>query len=86
MTQTSGRLFDEMAKMMTNAAGAAQGLKSEVESVMRGQAEKLVADMDLVSREEFDAIKAMAQLAREENEQLKDRLAVLEARFDEAGR
>ena len=81
MTQTTGRIFDDLAKMMTNAAGAAQGLRGEVENVVRGQAEKLLNDMDVVSREEFDAVKTMAQLAREENEALKARIEALEARL-----
>ena len=83
MTQTTGRIFDELAKMMTNAAGAAQGLRGEVENVIRAQAERLIADMDLVAREEFDAVKLMAQKAREENEALKQQLAELAARLDE---
>ena len=81
MTQTTGRIFDDLAKVMTNAAGAAQGLRNEVESVIRSQAERLLSDMDLVSREEFDAVKTMARLAREENETLKERIAALEARL-----
>ena len=83
MTQTTGRIFDELAKMMTNAAGAAQGLRGEVENVIRAQAERLIADMDLVAREEFDAVKLMAQKAREENDALKQQLAELAARLDE---
>ncbi len=84
MTQTTGRIFDDLAKIMSNAAGAAQGLRGEIESVIRAQAERLLGDMDLVSREEFDAVKAMAQLAREENEALKARIEALEARLDAA--
>ena len=82
MTQTTGRIFDDLAKLMSNAAGAAQGLRSEFETLMRGQAERLIHDMDLVSREEFDAVKTMAQLAREENEALKARIEALEKRLD----
>ncbi len=82
MTQTTGRLFDELAKIMTSAAGAAQGLRGEVENVIRAQAERLLADMDLVSREEFEAVKLMAQKAREENEALKQKLAELSSRLE----
>ncbi len=79
MTQTTGRLFDEMAKVMTDAAGVAQGVRREVETVMRSQAERMLQDLDVVSREEFEAVKAMAQKARAENEALKARLDALEA-------
>ncbi|MCB1490290.1 MAG: accessory factor UbiK family protein [Rhodobiaceae bacterium] len=79
MTQTTGRLFDEMAKVMTDAAGVAQGVRREVETVMRTQAERLLQELDVVSREEFEAVKAMAVKAREENEALKKRLDAFEA-------
>ena len=79
MTQTTGRLFDEFAKMMTDAAGAAQGMRNEVENVMRSQAERVLRDFDVVQREEFEAVKAMAVKAREENEALEARIAALEA-------
>ena len=78
MTQTSNRFFDEMAKLMTDAAGAAQGMRQEFETVMRAQADRVLADMDVVRREEFEAVKAMAEKAREENERLAKRLAQLE--------
>ena len=78
MTQTTGRLFDDIAKVMTNAAGAAQGFRRDVETVVRSQAEKLLREMDVVQREEFEAVKAMAQKAREENERLAQRIAELE--------
>lgn len=78
MTQTSSRLFDELAKLMTDAAGAAKGVRSEVEGVMRAQAEKILNELDVVSREEFEAVKAMAQKAREENDALAARVAALE--------
>ena len=81
MTQTSNRLLDEMAKLMTDAAGAAQGLRQEAENLMRAQGEKILANMDIVKREEFDAVKDMARLAREENEALKTRIAALEAKL-----
>jgi BMFP domain-containing protein YqiC len=79
MTQTQNRVLDEIAKLFTNAAGAAQGVRQEVETVIRSQAERLVADLDLVPREEFEVVRAMASLAREENEALKFRVAALEA-------
>ncbi len=79
MTQTSNRLFDELAKVMTDAAGAAQSLKSEVETVMRAQGEKILREMDVVSREEFDAVRAMAEKARRENDELRARIEKLEA-------
>lgn len=81
MTQTSNRLLDEFAKLMTDAAGAAQGVKREVETVMRAQGEKVLRGMDVVSREEFEAVRAMAEKARAENEKLAARIAVLEARL-----
>ena len=81
MTQTSNRFFDEIGRLMNDAAGAAQGVKREVDTVMRSQAERILRDLDLVKREEFDAVKDMARLAREENEALKTRIAALEAKF-----
>ncbi|OQW56037.1 MAG: hypothetical protein A4S14_10865 [Proteobacteria bacterium SG_bin9] len=81
MTQTSNRFFDEIGRLMNDAAGAAQGMKREVDSVMRTQAEKMLRDLDVVQREEFEAVKEMARLAREENEALKSRIAALEAKL-----
>ena len=81
MTQTSGRFFDELGKLLTDAVGAADGVRQEVEGVVRGQAERLLNELDVVQREEFDAVKAMAQKAREENERLKVRIAVLESKL-----
>jgi BMFP domain-containing protein YqiC len=79
MTQTTGRFFDELGKLITDAAGAADGVRKEIESVVRSQAERVLRDLDVVQREEFEAVKAMAQKAREENERLKERIAALEA-------
>jgi BMFP domain-containing protein YqiC len=79
MTQTSGRFFDEIGKLITDAAGAADGVRKEVETIVRAQAERILRDLDIVQREEFEAVKAMAQKAREENESLKARVAELEA-------
>lgn len=81
MTQTNNRLLDELAKMMTDAMGAAQGARREVETVLRAQAERVAHEMNLVSREDFEAVKAMAQKAREENERLEARIVALEARI-----
>src|SRR6478752_5908754 len=79
MTQTTGKFFDELGKLITDAAGAAQGVRKEIESVVRAQAENILRELDIVQREEFEAVKAMAQKARQENEQLKQRVAELEA-------
>jgi BMFP domain-containing protein YqiC len=81
MTQTSNRFFDEIGRLMNDAAGAAQGVKREVDTVVRNQAEKILRDLDIVKREEFEAVKEMARLAREENEALKARIAALEAKL-----
>jgi BMFP domain-containing protein YqiC len=79
MTQTTGRFFDELGKLITDAAGAADGVRKEIESVVRAQAERVLRDLDVVQREEFEAVKTMAQKAREENDILKQRIAALEA-------
>ena len=79
MTQTSNLILDELARMMTDAAGAAQGVKREVETLMRSQGERFMREMDVVSREEFEAVKAMAEKARSENDALAVRVAALEA-------
>jgi BMFP domain-containing protein YqiC len=79
--QTDNRILDSMARFFTNAAGAAQAFKSEMETMMKSRLERLVSDLDLVPREEFDAVKAMAAKARAENEKLARRLAELEARI-----
>jgi BMFP domain-containing protein YqiC len=81
MTQTTNRFFDEIGRLMNDAAGAAQGMKREVDSVMRHQAERILRDLDIVKREDFEAVKDMARLAREENEALKARIAALEAKL-----
>jgi|GEM_PF-510830 len=81
MTQTSNRFFDEIGRLMNDAAGAAQGVKREVDTLVRNQAERILRDLDLVKREEFDVVRDMARLAREENEALKARIAALEARL-----
>jgi BMFP domain-containing protein YqiC len=80
MAQTTGRLYDEFAKLVNDATGVATGMRREVETVMRTQAERILRELDVVQREEFEAVKEMARLAREENEVLKARLAALEAK------
>ncbi|HQY44194.1 MAG TPA: accessory factor UbiK family protein [Paracoccaceae bacterium] len=74
------KFFDDMSKLMTNAMGVAQGAKTEAETAMKGWIDRWMADRDFVTREEFDAVRAMAQKAREENEALKARLDALEAK------
>ncbi len=80
MTQSSNRILDDFAKLMTDAAGVAQGMRREAETAVRAQLERLMSDMDMVQREEFEAVKEMAVLAREENERLKERIEALEAK------
>ena len=78
--QGRNRILDDLSQLMTNAAGVAQGVRDEAETVVRQRMERLLADMNLVTREEFDAVRDMAQKAREENEALAARIAALEAR------
>ena len=85
MTQTSNRVLDEFAKLMTDAAGVAQGVRREVETAIRSQAERFLGEMDIVQREEFEAVRDMAARAREENEALRRRIEELEARLSPAG-
>ena len=78
--QTRSRIFDDISQLMTNAMGVAQGARDEAETAMKGLIDRWLADRDFVTREEFDAVRAMAQKAREENEALKARLEALEAK------
>ena len=78
--QTRNKIFDDFAQLMSNAMGVAQGAKIEAETAMKGMVDRWLADRNLVTREEFDAVRAMAQKAREENEALKARIAALEGR------
>jgi BMFP domain-containing protein YqiC len=80
MTQTSNRFFDEMARLMNDAAGVAQGVRKEFDTLFRSQAERILRELDVVPREEFEAVKEMARLAREENEALKARVEKLESK------
>jgi len=77
--QTSSRIFDEMARLMNDAAGVAQGVRREFDTLFKTQAERVLRDLDVITREEFEAVKEMARIAREENEALKARIAALEA-------
>ena len=79
MTQTTNRFLDELSKLLTDAAGAAQGMRREVETLMKAQGERILRDMDVVQREEFEAVKEMAAKARDENEQLRARVSELES-------
>jgi BMFP domain-containing protein YqiC len=81
MASTSNRLLDEFARLVTDATGAAQGVRREVETVVKGQIERLLKDMDVATREDVDVLRDMVVAAREENEQLTLRLAALEARL-----
>src|SRR5687767_7041728 len=83
MTQTSNRFFDEMARLVNDATGAAQGVKREIDTVIKHQAEKFLNEMDIVKREEFEAVKEMARIAREENDALKARIEALEAKLSQ---
>ena len=85
MTQTSNRFFDEAARLMNDAAGVAQGVRREFDTLFRTQAERILNELDVVRREEFEAVKEMARLAREENEALKARVAALEAKLGQGG-
>jgi len=77
--QPGNKIFDDLSKLMTNAMGVAQGAKTEAETAMKSMMDRWLADRDFVTREEFDAVRGMAQKAREENEALKARLDALEA-------
>lgn len=79
MTQGANPILDNLSRLMTDAAGVATGMRREAEGVMRSQLERLVRDMDVVTREEFEAVREMAVRAREENEILKARLDAFEA-------
>jgi BMFP domain-containing protein YqiC len=80
MTQTSNRFFDEMARLMNDAAGVAQGVRREFDTLFRTQIERILREFNVVQREEFEAVKEMARLAREENEELKSRIEMLEGK------
>ncbi len=77
--QTKGRIFDDISQLMTNAMGVAQGARTEAETAMKGMLDRWLAERNLVTRDEFDAVRAMAQKAREENDTLRARIEALEA-------
>ena len=83
--QTRNKMLDDLAQLMSNAMGVAQGAKVEAETAFKSLVDRWVADRNLVTREEFDAVRAMAQKAREENESLKARIAALEAGGADSG-
>jgi BMFP domain-containing protein YqiC len=78
--QTRNKILDDISQLMTNAMGVAQGAKGEAETAMQSLMDRWLADRNFVTREEFDAVQAMAQKAREENEALSARLAALEGK------
>lgn len=77
--QTRNKILDDISQLMTNAMGVAQGAKDEAETAMKSMLDRWIADRDFVTREEFDAVRAMAQKAREENDALAARISALEA-------
>jgi BMFP domain-containing protein YqiC len=81
MVEPRGRILDDLARLVTDAAGVAQGVRREAETLARAQLDRLIATMDLVSREEFEAVRDMAALARDENEALQKRITALEAKL-----
>ncbi|MEZ5921266.1 MAG: accessory factor UbiK family protein [Parvularculaceae bacterium] len=81
--QTQSPIFDEIAKMMSDAAGAVDGVRREAETVARSQLQRLLADMELVGREEFEAVKEIAIKARAENERLSVRVDELEQKLEQ---
>ncbi|MBS9717179.1 accessory factor UbiK family protein [Pseudohalocynthiibacter aestuariivivens] len=84
--QSRNKVFDDISQLMTNAMGVAQGAKDEAETAMKSLVDRWMADRDFVSRDEFDAVRAMAQKAREENDALEARIVALEAKFDDQGK
>ncbi|CAD7038870.1 MULTISPECIES: accessory factor UbiK family protein [Pseudorhizobium] len=85
MSNGTNRILDDFAKLMTDAAGAAQGLRREAETAFQAQAERFLNNMDVVKREEFEAVREMAARARDENEALKARIEALEAKLATQG-
>jgi BMFP domain-containing protein YqiC len=83
MPQTNSRFFDDLSRLMTDAAGLADGAKREAQTFARSQIERMMSGMDIVTREEFEAVKEMAARARDENEKLAARVTALEAKLGE---
>ena len=86
MTQSSNRILDEFAKLMTDAAGAAQGVRKEIETAFNAQAERWLNTLDIVKREEFEVVREMAIKARDENDALLARIAALEEKLAAKGK
>ena len=84
MTATSSKFFDELAKLMSNASGAAQGVRKEIDSLVQSQVERVINNLNVVKREEFDVVRDMAEKARTENEALSKRISELESKFPKA--
>ena len=84
--QTRNRLFDDLSRLAEGAASTVAGIKGEIEALVKQQLERMLADMDVVPRDEFDAVKAVAAKAREEQEKLEKRVADLEAKLEAKGR
>lgn len=83
MTQNSSRFFDEIAKMMSNASGVAQGFRREIDTLVQAQVERVLNNLNVVKREDFDVVRDMAEKARAENEALAQRLGALEQRLSD---
>lgn len=83
--QSQNRLLDDLARVATGALGVASGMRQEVEGRLRGQFERILGEMDLVTREEFEVVKAMATKARQRQEELEEKVAALEKRLDQGG-
>ena len=83
MPQTQSKFFDDLSRLMTDAAGLAEGARREAQTFARTQMERMMSGMDVVTREEFEAVKEMAARARDDNEKLAQRVAALEARLAE---
>ena len=81
MTQTRSPIFDDLARLMNDAAGATRGIRREFETIAQTQMERFLSKMDVVPRDEFEAVKEMAALARDENEKLSRRIEELEAKL-----
>lgn len=83
MPNTNSRFFDEVSKLMTGAAGAAQGLRKELDTLVQTQVERVLNNLNVVKREDFDVVKAMAEKARLENSKLEARIAELEKKLSQ---
>lgn len=84
--QTENRFIDDIAKLASGAAGALHGVREEIEAAVRSRVERMAAELDLIPREEFEAVREMAAKARAENEELKARIEKLEAKIGKASK